>query len=796
RLMAVDFDTDGDLVVEESVSYAYDIRGKRTTLTMPDNLTIDYSYDERGRLVSLTDWDTGKSSFHYDKLDRHRATQRPNGMRSVYKLDEAGRLRELRHENRKRETLAGFRYTLDKRGNRTETRELRLAPGAVASTTTISHSDNGVEYINGWTDETSFHTSTRWDARLKVLFVGDENVELEMGVGPDHSIYDVYIDGTLYKSIDGYAATAGSRVEDLSLRGDGWHVLEIRNQREKNLQSSAYKVRFKALSMDTALDRDVIRYTYDALSRLLEADYNEGSTVYTYGYDTAGNLVNKNSTTRTYNAANQMVNDGTNNLTYDDNGNLTNDGVDAYTWDRANRMLSVGTTSYAYDGAGDRIQQTVGSVVTDYLNDTQPGLTKLLAQTTGSDTQRFVHAPRGIHGSEDNAGNWHYYAQDGLGSVRGVVSDVAAVQASQSYDPYGDPLGSYGDGFGFTGEQTDANGQLYLRARYYIPEMGTFSALDPWEGVADSAMSLNGYSWVDGNVPNAIDPSGMYWWVQSNAFPFPTPDFSNIEVKNLISVYIQSQAIGRTNVHAEYPISYTFDNKNESEHIDLMIVNDSSRNVRYWEIKPNNSNQWGRANRSIRNIRYAVAYAKDRNHLSQQSCVSRQHSCSHPHGQNYNWNSYNWIPGTDYPRKQFLFQIPGSNTSWFAGQRYNNGQPVEGVIVYWREQDDDYNDYVPIALPENMQRPSQVENDYDGYNTEVPDNVIPFPSTGSEQEVAAAISSSNPWEWEICQWFNGGLCNIELSDETAILWGIVLGGAAIYSLGSGGGSSGAEYADD
>ncbi|MEO1644400.1 MAG: RHS repeat-associated core domain-containing protein [Chloroflexota bacterium] len=245
------------------------------------------------------------------------------------------------------------------------------------------------------------------------------------------------------------------------------------------------------------------------MSRLLEADYNEGSTVYTYGFDTAGNLVNKNGTTRTYNAANQMVNDGTNTLTYDPNGNLTNDGGDAYTWDRANRMLSVGTTSYAYDGASKRIQQTVGSVVTDYLNDTQPGLTKLLVQTTGSDTERFVHARRGIHGSEDNAGNWHYYAQDGLGSVRGVVSDVTAVQASQSYDPYGDPLGSYGDGFGFTGEQTDANGQVYLRARYYNPEMGMFSALDQLEGVLATPSSLNRYAYVQGNPINFTDPSGL-----------------------------------------------------------------------------------------------------------------------------------------------------------------------------------------------------------------------------------------------------------------------------------------------
>jgi RHS repeat-associated protein len=85
---------------------------------------------------------------------------------------------------------------------------------------------------------------------------------------------------------------------------------------------------------------------------------------------------------------------------------------------------------------------------------------------------------------------------------------VAAVVSSQSYNPMGVPATDYGKGFGFTGEQTDANGLLYLRARYYAPSKGVFTALDPFEGLQDRPMSLNGYSWVEGNVPNWIDPSG------------------------------------------------------------------------------------------------------------------------------------------------------------------------------------------------------------------------------------------------------------------------------------------------
>jgi RHS repeat-associated protein len=51
--------------------------------------------------------------------------------------------------------------------------------------------------------------------------------------------------------------------------------------------------------------------------------------------------------------------------------------------------------------------------------------------------------------------------------------------------------------FGFTGEQTDSSELIYLRSHYYNPALGAFMSLDPFEGVSDRAMSLNGYSWVE-----------------------------------------------------------------------------------------------------------------------------------------------------------------------------------------------------------------------------------------------------------------------------------------------------------
>ena len=107
-----------------------------------------------------------------------------------------------------------------------------------------------------------------------------------------------------------------------------------------------------------------------------------------------------------------------------------------YSWDRANRMLSAGSTSYAYDGMSNRFKQTVGSTVTQYLLDLQPGLAVVLSATSGANTDRYIHAPRGIHAQKDTTNNCEWLLQDGLGSVRGVIDSSNAVLWSGSYDPF------------------------------------------------------------------------------------------------------------------------------------------------------------------------------------------------------------------------------------------------------------------------------------------------------------------------------------------------------------------------
>ncbi len=145
------------------------------------------------------------------------------------------------------------------------------------------------------------------------------------------------------------------------------------------------------------------------------------------------------------------------------------------------------------------------------LMNTQPGLATVIRCTTDSQATDPVHGPRGILTQQHTGGDWAWMVNDGLGSVRGVLDDSFDPLYGTHYAPYGDPWGAQGTNptnFGFTGEQTDANGLLYLRARYYDPALGVFPSLDPLEGQIERAMSLNRYAYVVGNVVNLKDPSG------------------------------------------------------------------------------------------------------------------------------------------------------------------------------------------------------------------------------------------------------------------------------------------------
>ena len=65
-------------------------------------------------------------------------------------------------------------------------------------------------------------------------------------------------------------------------------------------------------------------------------------------------------------------------------------------------------------------------------------------------------------------------------------------------------------GFGYNGKYYNAaSGMIYLRARFYAPEMNRFSQKDILRGSILQPVSLNRYLYVQNDPVNFVDPSGM-----------------------------------------------------------------------------------------------------------------------------------------------------------------------------------------------------------------------------------------------------------------------------------------------
>ena len=128
------------------------------------------------------------------------------------------------------------------------------------------------------------------------------------------------------------------------------------------------------------------------------------------------------------------------------------------------------------------------------------GLERISAQT-GKTRTEYVYDGRGSVTAEVSYNNAWY-------TLGGILSSKEVI--SKSYTPFGEQIGEASSGFGYNGEYYNAaTGMVYLRARFYEPEMNRFSQKDVVRGSVVQPGSLNRYSYVQNDPVNFIDPSGQ-----------------------------------------------------------------------------------------------------------------------------------------------------------------------------------------------------------------------------------------------------------------------------------------------
>jgi len=166
------------------------------------------------------------------------------------------------------------------------------------------------------------------------------------------------------------------------------------------------------------------------------------------------------------------------------------------------------TVTYLYDIEGNRIMRVTSSAVVRYVNELNGGLSQVLMEKDDSGTILGVYTYGNDLVKMRRDSTDSYYLYDGLGSVRQVTDSAKDVTDSYIYEAFGGLVASSGSTENtrkFTGEDCDATSSLlYLRARYYDPDVGRFISRDPigYRG------GINLYGYVGNNPVRWVDPDG------------------------------------------------------------------------------------------------------------------------------------------------------------------------------------------------------------------------------------------------------------------------------------------------
>ena len=137
----------------------------------------------------------------------------------------------------------------------------------------------------------------------------------------------------------------------------------------------------------------------------------------------------------------------------------------------------------------------------------------MLMKTTDGVVTKYVYG-RGLIGEETN-GSFKVYHFDYRGSTVAITDINGNVTDRFEYDTYGKLTSRTGDSDviflynGRDGVVTDANGLIYMRARYYSPELRRFINADILAGRITNAVTLNRYAYTNANPVSLIDPRGL-----------------------------------------------------------------------------------------------------------------------------------------------------------------------------------------------------------------------------------------------------------------------------------------------
>ena len=288
----------------------------------------------------------------------------------------------------------------------------------------------------------------------------------------------------------------------------------------------------------------------DKLGQLTTVKNASGTTVYSYTYDGAGNILTatENGTTVSYTYGDSGWQDlltayNGQEITYDAIGNPTSYRGWTLGWQNGRQLATAAksgkSVSYAYDVNGIRASKTVDGVKHTYVYDG----TQLLAERYGTTRLEFMYNESGqphlVRYSTNSGSSYvtYYYILNQQGDVMALMDTAGELAVKYTYDPWGKVLTvTNGSGTAITSATHianvnpiryrsyyyDADTQLYyLQSRYYDPEVSRFLNADAAEFATLSTVSLsdtNLFAYCANDPVNKADPTGtLAAWIATLA---------------------------------------------------------------------------------------------------------------------------------------------------------------------------------------------------------------------------------------------------------------------------------------
>ena len=221
-------------------------------------------------------------------------------------------------------------------------------------------------------------------------------------------------------------------------------------------------------------------------------------------------------------------------FTWDARGRLKQKGSGAnalhYTFDSANLLTGVTqgatTRAYAYDALGLRARASGGPQTTVSVYGSAGRLMyEVQAAATNPDlifrngfetvpppssTTKYLYLGNHLVAKETKAGSTTtvlYQHTDALGTPVAQTNASKQVVSTATYWPYGTAYQNSGSptGPGYASQYLDDTGLIYMRARYYDPQLHRFISPDPLEA---DAVNYNRYAYANNSPFRYYDPSG------------------------------------------------------------------------------------------------------------------------------------------------------------------------------------------------------------------------------------------------------------------------------------------------